>query len=129
MPEKQGQIPAKIRGRYVLLWDGQCDFCRTSVEWLHKKALDKFVPLPYQEQKSWLPPEVFEDCKKQFYLRTPKGEYLGGGQALIMLFEVMNWRYLSRFLKLPGLRQLVKLLYSFVARHRSFFNKILFTVT
>src|SRR4030065_2397881 len=114
MPEQLKQIPAEIKGSYVLLWDGQCDFCRRSVEWLHKKAPDKFVPLPYQEQKNWLPPEVYSDCKNQFYLRTPQGEYLGGGEAVIKLFEVMGWRVLSRFLGLPGFRQLTRLVYRLV---------------
>lgn len=129
MPELQNQIPAEIKDSYLLLWDGQCDFCKRSVEWLHKKAPDKFVPLPYQEQKSWLPPEIYADCNKQFYLRTPKGEYLAGGEAVIKLFEVIGWKPLSRFLKLPGLRQLTNLFYHIVARQRNFLSKIFISST
>src|SRR4030067_2567017 len=129
MPVQPKLIPAEIRDCYLLLWDGQCDFCRRSVEWLHKKAPDKFVPLPYQEQKSWPPPEVYSDCKNQFYLRTPQGEYLGGGGAVIKLCEVMGWKFLSRFLRLLGLRQLTNLLYRLVARHRSFLSKFIFSAS
>lgn len=122
-------VPEDFKDPYLLLWDGQCDFCRRSVEWLEKKAKGKLTPLAYQQQVSWLPPEVYSDCKNQFYLRTPSGEYLGGGEAVIKLFEVMGWKLLFRFLKLPGLRQLTKLLYRFVARRRNFLNKILFSAT
>ena len=129
MPVQPKLIPAEIRDCYLLLWDGQCDFCRRSVEWLHKKAPDKFVPLPYQEQKSWLPPEVYSDCKNQFYLRTPQGEYLGGGGAVIKLFEVMGWRVLSRLLGLPGLRQLTKITDGVVAKNGDFLGRFLFRAT
>jgi len=126
MPEQLKQIPAEIKGSYVLLWDGQCDFCRRSVKWLHKKAPDKFVPLPYQEQKSWLPPEIYADCKRQLYLRTPGGKYLGGGDAVIKLLEVMGWKSLSWILELLVLRQLTGLAYRLVARNRNFLSRFLF---
>src|SRR3990172_3059524 len=114
MPEKLNQIPSEIKDSYVLLWDGQCDFCKRSVNWLYRRATDKFIPLSYQTQKSWLPTEVLADCQRQFYLRTPGGNYLGGGEAVIKLCEVMGWKFLSRFLRLPGMRQLTNLLYRFV---------------
>jgi len=126
MPVQLNQIPAEIRDCYLLLWDGQCDFCRRSVEWLHKKAPDKFVPLPYQEHKSWLPPEIFEDCKRQFYLRTPQGKYLGGGRAAIKLFDLLGWKFFSRLLGLPGFSQLTEVLYRLVARNRNFLNRFFF---
>jgi hypothetical protein len=59
----------------------------------------------------------------------PSGEYLGGAEAVKKLFEVMGWKSLSRFLKLPGLRQLTKFLYRCVANHRNFLNKIFFFAT
>jgi len=129
MPGQPNQIPAEIRNRYLLLWDGQCDFCKRSVEWLHKKASDKFVPLPYQEQKTWLPSEIYSDSKNQFYLRSPQGEYLGGGDAVIKLFEVMGWKIISRLLGLPGLRQLTKIIYQVVAKNRDFLSRFLFRAT
>ena len=129
MPEQLHQVPREIKDSYLVLWDGQCDFCKRSVEWLDRKAKGKFVPLPYQEQKTWLSPEVYSDCKNQFYLRTPQGEYLGGGEAVNKLCEVMGWKFLSRFLRLLGLRQLTNLLYRLVARHRSFLSKFLFSAT
>ncbi len=124
MPENLNQIPSEIKDSYVLLWDGRCDFCKRVVKWLDRKTKGRFIPLPYQQQSSWLPPEIYSDCKNQFYLRTPKGEYLGGGEAVIKLFEVMGWKLLSRFLRLPGMRQLTNLLYRLVARQRNFLSKI-----
>jgi predicted DCC family thiol-disulfide oxidoreductase YuxK len=129
MPEQPKRIPTEIRDRYLLLWDGQCDFCRRSVEWLHKRAPGKFIPLPFQEQKSWLPPEIFEDCKRQFYLRTPKGEYLGGGEAVIKLFEIIGWQPLGFYLKLPILRQLTGFLYRLASRNRNLLNRFFFKAT
>jgi len=129
MPEQLKQIPAEIRDCYLLLWDGQCDFCRRSVEWLHKKAPDKFVPLPYQKQESWLPPEIFEDCKRQFYLRTPQGKYLGGGRAAIKLFDLLGWKLLSRLLGLPGFCHLTEVLYRLVARNRDFLSRFFLSAT
>ncbi|OGC91894.1 MAG: hypothetical protein A2142_01550 [candidate division Zixibacteria bacterium RBG_16_48_11] len=94
--------------------------------WLQKKAPGKVLALPYQEQISWLPEEIFEDCQNQFYLRTPPGNFLAGGDALIILLRVVGWKSLSWILGLPVLRQLTRLAYKTVARNRDFFSRFLF---
>jgi len=119
-------VPDEFKDCYLVLWDSQCDFCRRSVGWLQKKAPGKVLALPYQEQISWLPEEIFEDCQNQFYLRTPPGNFLAGGDALIILLRVVGWKSLSWILGLPVLRQLTRLAYKTVARNRDFFSRFLF---
>jgi predicted DCC family thiol-disulfide oxidoreductase YuxK len=125
MPEQLKQIPAEIRDRYLLLWDSQCDFCRRSVEWISKKAPKNLIPLPYQKQAGWLPPEIYAGCKRQLYLLTPQGIYLRGGKAVIEIFGLIGWKTLSQILRLPGFRQLTGLIYSVIAKNRGFLSRLL----
>lgn len=123
---RDNSVPEEYQNSYLLLWDGDCNFCRNSVEWLKRKAPGRFVESPYQQNAAWLPPEIYAGCKKQFCLRTPQGNYVAGGDALILLFQVTGPRALSRVLGLPGLRQLTRLAYWVVARNRAFLSRFLF---
>ena len=126
MPYQFPTVPEDLTSSYLILWDGECGFCRLSVEWLMKKAPGNLLALPYQQQSVWLPLEVFADCQNQFYLRTPEEKYLAGGDALIFLLNLMGWKTLSCILGLPGFRQLTGFAYRLVSRNRSFFSRILF---
>ncbi len=119
-------LPERFRDCNLIIWDGKCDFCRKSVDWLLSKRAGKFLAVPYQELRQFLPEEVLENCPRQFYLRKPDGKYLGGGEALLEVIRVSGCEMTAAILKLPGLRQVTGLVYKFIAGKREFFSQVLF---
>ncbi|MCI0530381.1 MAG: hypothetical protein L0Y74_00280 [candidate division Zixibacteria bacterium] len=96
------------------------------MDWLLSKRAGKFLAVPYQELRQFLPEEVLENCPRQFYLRKPDGKYLGGGEALLEVIRVSGCEMTAAILKLPGLRQVTGLVYKFIAGKREFFSQVLF---
>lgn len=118
LPES-GAVPDTARMRWLLLWDGECGFCRRSVERvLRWDRRGEIQALRYQDALDWLPEAVRERSPHQAHLRSPDGRYWGGGAAVIRLAGVLGHPLLERVLGAPGMRQAVELGYRLVARHR-----------
>ncbi len=95
--------PEHRLGSYVVIWDGQCNFCRAQVERLAR--FDWFSQLSYlslhDERVAALCPTLGEDAlMEQMWVRTPIGELHGGADAV---------RFLTR--ALPGLWWLMPLMH------------------
>ena len=112
--------PPEFRRRWVVLWDGECGFCRRSVEWvLGRDRAGLLAAAPYQNCRGWLPEAILERSEEQVHLRSPGGRYWGGGAAAIRLVGLLGHPLLERALGLPPLRTAVGLGYRWLARHRS----------
>jgi predicted DCC family thiol-disulfide oxidoreductase YuxK len=114
-----GTAPPAVQERWLLLWDGDCGFCRRWVQRaLRRDRAGLLLALPYQEALRWLPAAVRERSPHQAHLRSPDGRYWGGGAAVIRLCGLLGHPRLERVLCLPGLRHAVALGYLLVSRHR-----------
>lgn len=108
--------------RIVVIFDGQCRFCRAGVErlsswdWWGKLS---FVSLHDVEVARRWPQLTHAQLMEQMYIVTPRGECLGGAHAV---------RYLTRFLPvlwpmapwmhIPGTLPIWQFFYGIVARSR-----------
>jgi len=112
----------------LLLWDGECGFCRRSVEWAERRdGSHAFRAVPYQQAPSPpMTPELRSACARAVHVLTPEGEVLRAGRACLWILQRIGYPVLARVLALPPLVWLVELGYWLVARNRQLASRVLF---
>jgi len=108
----------------VVFFDGQCDVCRWSRDWLD--AWDwwgrlEWVDVHTAPPESRPPGATLQDLKAALHLMTPGGQVFTG----FLAFRWLAWRLpalwlIAPFLYLPGARPLGERLYRWIALHRHF---------
>lgn len=112
----------------LLLWDGQCGFCRRSVEWAQRRDTGHtFQAVPYQQAPSPpMTPELRKACGRAVHLVMPDGELLRAGRACLWVLERVGFPLLARVLRVPPLVWAVEVGYWLVARNRQLASRFLF---
>ena len=107
----------------LLVYDGDCSFCKRWVARWKKLTGERVAYLPFQEvgkNISGIPRAVLE---ASLHLVEPGGRISKGADAVFRTLEFAQPK--SKFLwlrRLPGFMPLARLAYDFIARHRSFFS-------
>jgi predicted DCC family thiol-disulfide oxidoreductase YuxK len=110
-------------GKALVIFDGQCGFCRIWIEYWKQLTGDRLEYAPSQEvgaQYPQIPPEKFNQSVQ---LAMPDGEIMAGARAVFVTltfapgFAWLLWTYYH----LPGFAPLSEAAYRFVASHRNFF--------
>jgi predicted DCC family thiol-disulfide oxidoreductase YuxK len=116
------------RGRALLLYDGACGFCRSSVTQL--RVLDAFgwvdpADMHRQPDLSKLHPALTPArCRSEMVLIEPNGRLAGGFDALRRLSRHLPLLWpLWPLLHLPGAGWLGRLAYRWIAAHRYLFHR------
>ena len=112
----------------LLLWDGDCDFCRRSVAWAERRdGGHAFRAIAYQQAPSPpMTPELREACSGAVHVLTPEGKVLRAGRACLWVLERIGYPVLARLLALPPLVWAVELGYWLIARNRRLASRVLF---
>jgi predicted DCC family thiol-disulfide oxidoreductase YuxK len=106
----------------VVLYDGQCKFCTAGSQQLLSLARRGIVERVDFQQAGALDPFpglTHEACMKAMQLVTPAGRIYTGFEAAVQAVAtraVIGW--LAYIYYLPGLKQLLDLLYGLVAANR-----------
>ncbi len=107
---------------HVVVFDGDCGFCQTTVDFIKKiDWLKKFDFVPYQKDDflrkySFLTPEM---CEKEIFLIKENGKYYGGYDAFkIMSLYLPLTFFVSWFFFLPGVVHLGRIIYKIIAANR-----------
>ncbi|MFQ5915781.1 MAG: thiol-disulfide oxidoreductase DCC family protein [Nitrospinota bacterium] len=112
----------------LLLWDGECGFCRRCVEWVEARDVESRIrPLPYQEAPS--PPmteELRARCQRAVVLLLPDDKSLSAGRAVLAVLSLLGWRKTVAALSLPPFVWAVEAGYWIVARNRGRVSRALF---
>ncbi len=104
----------------ILIYDGDCAFCSSSVRAV-KKLLKKLPTIePYQFlnlDKFGLTPEM---CTLEAKFVRADGVVVGGHNAFIELFKFAGgfWKFLAILVGLPGLRSIAGFCYRWIAKNR-----------
>jgi predicted DCC family thiol-disulfide oxidoreductase YuxK len=112
--------------RPLILYDGDCGFCRFWVaRWriVTRGALD-FAPA--QQEADRFPQITPEAAARAIQLVMPQGEVFSGAEAVFRTLANApeeRWK-LALYRRLPGFRPLSEWVYALVARHRAFFSKL-----
>ena len=97
----------------TVIYDGQCQLCQNSINWLSKKLTIEAVGYQVaQLEKYGL---SLAQCEKQVYA-VSDGEKYGGVTAVIFLFHARGNRLAALFLKISG--PLGSLAYKLIAANR-----------
>jgi predicted DCC family thiol-disulfide oxidoreductase YuxK len=112
--------------RHLIVWDGDCGFCRRAVEWaLARDAAGLFEATPYQRVPSPpMTPELRAACRAAVHVRTADGRWLRGGRACLFVLERVGWPRLARVARVPPLVWAVELGYRIVAGNRRLFSRL-----
>lgn len=104
----------------ILIYDGDCAFCSSSVRTLQKLLKTKPPMEPYQflnlETYSLTP----EACREEAKFVRANGSIAGGHLAFIETFKFAGkgWQVLSSVIGLPGFRSIAGWCYRWVAKNR-----------
>jgi predicted DCC family thiol-disulfide oxidoreductase YuxK len=108
--------------RPLLVFDGDCSFCRAWFEYWRQLTGERVLYTPYQEIGDRFPNLPHKDFASAVTLFLPTGEARSGAHAVFSLLALvpgkgwMLWLYLH----IPGFAPIAEQAYSVVARHRSF---------
>ncbi|HZX53950.1 MAG TPA: DUF393 domain-containing protein [Ilumatobacteraceae bacterium] len=105
----------------VLLFDGDCSFCTSCVEWMrrHIRRLDQTVPYQFAD----LPAlgVTAEQCAMAVQWIGSDGKVRSAHLAVaqVLIDAGTGWAVIGRAMLLPGLRQVSGVVYRWIARNRS----------
>jgi predicted DCC family thiol-disulfide oxidoreductase YuxK len=112
--------------RSLMVFDGDCGFCRKWISRWRRWTGDGMDFTPYQEAAPLYPEIPLERFKKAVQLIEPDGRVTGGALAVFRGLAVRPWfRWLPRaHARIPGFGYLCEKFYSFVADHRSLLSSV-----
>ena len=104
----------------LLIWDGECDFCRLWIERWREITARKVDYATYQEAAHQFPDISVEQFKRAMVLIEPDGETFFAAEAI---YRSLRYRSSRRWLAwsydhLPGFAAISEIVYKVIARHR-----------
>jgi predicted DCC family thiol-disulfide oxidoreductase YuxK len=112
--------------RPLLLFDGDCGFCRYWVARWRVLTRGEVDFAPAQAEASRFPKISKEAWSRSVQLVTPQGEIYSGAEAVFRSLAYApehRWQ-LAIYQNLPGARPVCEWAYGLVAAHRGFFSKL-----
>ena len=107
--------------RPLLVFDGNCPFCRTWVNrWRHVTG-DRADYIGFQELGERFPEIPRETFARAVQLLLPDGQVVGGARAVFQLLALVPGKNVPLWLyeHAPGFRPFSESIYKLIARHRS----------
>ena len=106
----------------LLLWDGECDFCRLWIERWKEITAGKIDYAAYQEEAEYFPEISRDEFKHSMVFIEPDGTAFFAAEAV---YRSLAYRPSRTWLawsydRVPGFAAISETAYKFVARHRGF---------
>jgi lipase maturation factor 1 len=109
----------------ILIYDGDCGFCKLWISRWKQLTGDKVEYAPYQEAGSRFPQIPAEDFQKSVQFVDADGTIYKGAEAVFRSLRYGNKRWpLWCYENIPGFAATSEWFYQLVARHRPFFFSI-----
>jgi predicted DCC family thiol-disulfide oxidoreductase YuxK len=112
----------------LLIWDGDCGFCRRSVEHLRIRLGDRVAYEPYQTAQARFPEIPLESFRAAVHLVEPDGRATRGAEAVFRALAYGEGRPvalpLAAYRFVPGFAALAEGAYRLVASHRPFASRL-----
>src|SRR5438045_5294 len=104
----------------LLIWDGECDFCRLWIERWREITAGKVEYATYQQAAHQFPEIPVEQFNRAMALIEPGGETFFAAEAV---YRSLRYRSSRRWLAwsydhVPGFAVISEIAYKFIARHR-----------
>ncbi len=122
----------KSAARNLMIWDGDCGFCRRSVQFAQRlDRNNQFDYAPFQSAPTVHNRPMNEPlrraCERALHVATSDGRILKGGNAVLLFLETTaHSRLLKRLFRIARsfpLVVFVEIGYKIVANNRSFFSR------
>lgn len=110
------------KNKPIMLFDGDCGFCRHWVGKWRTTTGDKISYAPYQEALESYPQVTEEQCEKAVQLVLPGGEVYSGAHAVfkaLSLAQKNSW-LLWLYEHQPLFARAAEAFYQWVSRHRPY---------
>lgn len=107
---------AKRNPEIVIIYDGDCDFCKECVKWVVRRVAA--LALPFQSADLSQYDLTYERCSKEVVV-IMNGESRGGAAGIATLLQVGGHRGLALLLSMSG--PFGRAGYKWVAAHRNSF--------
>jgi predicted DCC family thiol-disulfide oxidoreductase YuxK len=105
----------------VVIYDGECNFCIQSVDWLQQKLVVTAIPFQSADLSNYQ--VTYERCTKEV-IAISNGITYGGADAVIFLLRARGNRIIAALLRLSG--PITHFGYRWIASHRdSFLVKVI----
>jgi len=110
----------------LIIWDGDCHFCRHWIERWREQTGDAVEYSPSQQVAPHFPEIPAEEFQKAVILVLPDGEVHRGAHAVLkaLSFAPRRGWLLSWYRSVPGFAAVSDASYRFIASHRAFFSAI-----
>src|SRR5438477_2257367 len=118
--------PNRPHDRPLMLFDGDCGFCRFWVRRWRSQTRGQVDFAPAQQEASRFPQIPDDDWKKAVQLVWPDGKVYQGAEAVFRALAMVpehRWP-LAAYEHVPGVRPASEFLYRLVAGHRNFFSHL-----
>src|SRR5438552_3102919 len=120
MTDERRQRVANPPTKPLLIWDGECAFCRLWIERWREITAGKVDYAPYQEVADRFPEISREEFTRAMALVEPDGETSFAAEAV---YRSLGYRSSRKWLAwsydhVPGFAAISEIAYKFVARHR-----------
>jgi len=120
MTDERRQRVSNLPPKPLLIWDGECDFCRLWIERWREIAAGKVDYATYQEAANQFPEIPDEQFKRAMAFIEPDGETFFAAKAV---YRSLRYRSSKRWLAwsydhIPGFAAISETAYKFISHHR-----------
>jgi len=125
MPDTQIRRVSNPPKKPVVLYDGNCGFCRFWVERWNAIVRGSVDFEPLQQEGARYPGIPREQMEREMQLVDADGTVLGGADAVLRMWRGTRWGWLETLAKkVPPLLGALRAGYRFVAGHRTLFSRL-----
>ncbi|WP_078888888.1 thiol-disulfide oxidoreductase DCC family protein [Streptomyces sclerotialus] len=109
-----------MRTRPVLVFDGDCSFCTSSVRFIERHLRPRCASIPWQRAPLASFGVPRRRAEHEVLWVTPTNEVHGGAQAVakLLMSAGKGWAVLGATLTFPPMRWLARALYQLIAHNR-----------
>jgi lipase maturation factor 1 len=105
----------------LLIYDGDCGFCKYWVRYWQKLTGDRVAYAPYQEVAAQFPEIPVAAFQRAVQYIAPDGKIASGAEAALLALSHASGKgfWLTLYRHVPGFAAIAEAMYAFVASHRA----------
>src|SRR5258708_26453979 len=105
----------------LLIYDGDCGFCKYWLRYWQRLTGDRVAYAPYQEVAAQYPEILVAEFQRAVQYVAPDGKIASGAEAVLLTLSHTSGKgfWLTLYRRVPGFAAIAEGIYEFVASHRA----------